>query len=129
MEFKETLELVNELVVTFGIPVAIYQYVITKRKERRDREYLTYNALDEKYIEFQKLCLEYPKLDIFDVPDKAAPPLDDQQKNSKLSCLPFCSLFSKELFYCTKKNRRRSGLNSGAGGRIILIPTRKEKTL
>ena len=26
----------------------------------------TYNSLDEKYLEFQKLCLEFPYLNVFD---------------------------------------------------------------
>lgn len=39
-----------------------------KIRERRDREYGTYNALDDKYVQFLEMCLEHPDLDVFDVP-------------------------------------------------------------
>jgi len=72
------LDILNKVIVILGAPLAYIQYLRTKRKEKRDREYGTYNALDEKYLEFQKLCLEHPYLNIFDIPD-----VDPQQLNSK----------------------------------------------
>ena len=60
------LDILNKVIVILGAPLAYIQYLRTKRKEKRDREYGTYNALDEKYLEFQKLCLEHPYLNIFD---------------------------------------------------------------
>jgi hypothetical protein len=40
-----------------------------EQNEIKRRQEEAYDALDEKFIEFQKLCLNYPALDIFDVPD------------------------------------------------------------
>src|SRR5262245_11715008 len=51
-----------------GIPVAIAVYVINKRQERLEREYGTYNALDEPYIDYLELCLDNPDLDVSDIP-------------------------------------------------------------
>lgn len=86
------LEVINKLVVILGLPLAYFQFIKAKRKERRDREYGTYNALDEKYLEFQRLCLEHPYLDIYDIPDKDPKDLTEQQKKEEL--ILFTMLFS-----------------------------------
>ena len=70
------LDAISKIVIILGLPLAFIQYKITKRKEKRDREYGTYNALDEKYLEYQRLCLRFPYLDIFDLPDKKPRELD-----------------------------------------------------
>ncbi len=51
-----------------GIPVAIAVFVFNKSRERFDRRYGSYNNLDEKYLDYLKLCLQNPSLDVFDVP-------------------------------------------------------------
>jgi hypothetical protein len=56
------------LVNLVGVPVAIALFFVTKRRERLEREYGTYNSLDEKYIDYLKVCLEHPHLDVFDLP-------------------------------------------------------------
>jgi len=90
--FTEWLDVIGKLIVVFGLPFGLYQYIITKRKEKRDREYGTYDALDEKYIEFQKLCLDHPDLDVFDVPDKTPKQLNAKEKKEEL--ILFTILFS-----------------------------------
>ena len=92
MLFKDILDIADKIIVILGVPFAIYQYAMAKKKERRDREYGTYDALDEKYIEFQQLCLKYPNLDIFDIPDKSPPNLDEKSKKEEL--IIFTILFS-----------------------------------
>jgi hypothetical protein len=51
-----------------GIPVGIAVYGMKSRKERIAREYATYDSLDVKYVEFLKLCLAHPDLDVADTP-------------------------------------------------------------
>ena len=92
MPFKDILDLINSLVVVLGVPIAIWQYIKTKQKERSDREYGTYDALDEKFIAFQQLCLEHPDLDIFDIPDKSPAKLNAVQEKEEL--IIFTILFS-----------------------------------
>ena len=86
------LDALSKLIVILGFPLAYIQYRISKRKERRDREYGTYNALDEKYLEFQNLCLQYPYLDIFDIPDPKPIELTNAQRKEEL--ILFTILFS-----------------------------------
>ncbi len=65
--WKDVLEAASYLMILFGLPLGLLQYVRATRKEQLDREYGTYNALDEKFIAYQLLCLERPDLDIFDI--------------------------------------------------------------
>ena len=86
------IDATSKIIVILGLPLAFLQYQRTKRKEKRDREYGTYNALDEKYLEFQKLCLDYTHLDIFDIPDDNPVLLNQEQKKQEL--IIFTMLFS-----------------------------------
>ncbi|MEJ5995800.1 hypothetical protein WG904_15320 [Pedobacter sp. Du54] len=61
------LDATGKFIVILGLPLAYIQYRRVKKKEKSDREYRTYHALDEKYLEFQKLCLDHPYLNIFDI--------------------------------------------------------------
>jgi hypothetical protein len=65
---RELLTIGADITALFGVPIAILIYYQSKRKERLDREYGTYNALDEKYTAFLELCLQHPDLDVFDIP-------------------------------------------------------------
>ena len=91
-QFLLYLDAISKLIIILGFPLAFIQYMRTKHKEKQDREYGTYNSLDEKYLEFQKLCLEHPYLNIFDIPDDTPKLLNEQQKKEEL--ILFTMLFS-----------------------------------
>ena len=61
---KSMLEMVTQLATIVGIPVGIYVYFVNKQRERSGREYQVYNSLDDKYIDFLKLCIQYPELKV-----------------------------------------------------------------
>lgn len=82
---KDPFELLSFLVVIIGLPIAVYQYLRSKRYE-------TYHALDEKYLDFLKLCLDNPQLDIFDVRDKNTG--DEKVQERKREQIAFTMLFS-----------------------------------
>jgi hypothetical protein len=68
-------------VATFlGVPLALVIFVVEKRRERRDREYGTYDALDEKYREYLLMCVEHPELNLYDIPLDEADPLDPEAR-------------------------------------------------
>ena len=81
---SKCLEGLSNIVVILGLPIAFIQFVRTKRKEQHDREYVTYDAIDDKYLEFQKLCLEHIDLDVWDFPEKTSKPLDKRQEKQQL---------------------------------------------
>jgi len=62
------LEVTTYLITILGLPFALYIYIDEQKNQRAEREYGTYDALNDKYIELQQLCLQYSKLDIFDSP-------------------------------------------------------------
>jgi hypothetical protein len=61
---KAVLDPLKTLITIIGAPVAIFIFWSTKLKERREREYATYNTLDDKYNELLKVCFDNPKLGI-----------------------------------------------------------------
>jgi hypothetical protein len=62
-----------------SVALAVFLFVQGQRRDREARERETarareqrvtesFNALDDKYIDYVKLCLEHPELDVFDIP-------------------------------------------------------------
>lgn len=75
---KNLFEPLEPAIKVLGVPVAIYIFWRNKVKERREREYATYNTLDDKYNEFLKLCFDHPELGISTV-TKVSKDLDEKQ--------------------------------------------------
>ena len=77
-DLKTILETIAAGITILGVPGAILVFLREKNKERgekekerkeiakqqKDAEYLTYDALDDKYNDFLKICLENPDLNI-----------------------------------------------------------------
>ncbi len=79
------LESIESVVIIISVIVALFQYIVNEKKDRRSKEIGTYDSLDNKFIEFQLLCMEKPYLDIFDVPDKVPAKLNDEQKKRRIN--------------------------------------------
>lgn len=79
------LQALTSIVSIIGVPVAIYVYWSNKVNERKEKEYETYHALDEKYYEYIRLCLQYPELDLFYIPLSGKVKLTPQQQIQKLA--------------------------------------------
>jgi hypothetical protein len=69
LTIKDLLEFVSYCAVILGVPVALVQYFLATRKEQKDREYGTYDELDDRYLAYQQLCVEHPDLDVWDLSD------------------------------------------------------------
>lgn len=93
VEYKEYFEALSYIAVLLGIPIGIVSYIKAAASEKRDREYGTYNALDEKYLDFQGLCFANPRLDIFDIADKQ-PVGDLTELEKKQELVAFTMLFA-----------------------------------
>lgn len=116
------LEVLTRLVVLLGIPTGLYQYWRKIRYERRDRDYGTYNALDEKYIDFQRLCLDHPELDVFDIPD-ATTPAELSKEHKKQELIAFTLLFSifERAFLMYRDRSRRVRAKQWTGWEAYLL--------
>ena len=118
---KDVFELLSYVAILVGVPVGLYQYYRTVTREQQDRGYVTYNAFNEKYLEFQKVCLEHPDLDVFDVQDQRPADLSEtQQKQELIAFIMLFSIFERAyLMYSdqstTIKERQWSGWHEYIG--------------
>jgi uncharacterized membrane-anchored protein len=80
MSLMEALEMLANIATVLGIPIAIILFVNEKRKERRDREYGTYDALGKEYVDYLRLCMENSELDLYEVPLEKERELSAEQK-------------------------------------------------
>jgi hypothetical protein len=78
----ETWELMGYVVTVIGLPLAIVVFLFEQRKERENEEEEVYQLLSDSYQDFLKVALENPDLRLFS--DKAAPALNDEQKERQL---------------------------------------------
>ena len=93
---KDILEMLSYIIVIISFPTSMYMYYSAKIKEKIDRDYGTYDALDEKYIDFQKLCLQYSYLDVFDIPDEIPSELSIlQEKEQKIALTMLIAIFER----------------------------------
>lgn len=90
------LEMSTYVITIFGVPFALYMYLNEQKTQRVEREYGTYDALDDKYIELQQLCLQYSKLDVFDTPFENPTELsEEEQKQEEAILLIRISIFER----------------------------------
>jgi hypothetical protein len=57
--------IVAGVATSLGVPIGIALFRREKRRERRDREYGTYDALNNDYISYLKLVMEKPHLGLY----------------------------------------------------------------
>jgi hypothetical protein len=55
-------QLVANIVTVFGLPLAIYTFILEQRKERDNEEEEVYQLLSDAYIDFLKLVLQHSDL-------------------------------------------------------------------
>ena len=82
-QLSQYLEAATFIITILGFPAAIIFYLLEQKQQRLEREYGTFDALDNKYIEIQQLCIDHPELDVFDTLFETAPKLNEGQKNRK----------------------------------------------
>src|SRR6201988_1329907 len=73
-------------------PLAVIAYLKVKETERLEKEYKTYDELDNRFFEYQKLALEYYDLDILDVPNNVPSLAFDKKRKQEM--VAYAILFS-----------------------------------
>ncbi len=51
-----------------GLTVSMRTFLAERKKEHLEREYGTFDSLDNKYVEFMYACTKHPSLDLFSEP-------------------------------------------------------------
>ncbi|MGB3343932.1 MAG: hypothetical protein WBA61_08480 [Aequorivita sp.] len=118
LQIKPLLEIIGLVITIFGVPVAIFLFFTEKRRERLDREHGTYSTLDDKYIEFLKICLEHSELGIYDTNDVKNQEFTNEQNTQRkiifeiLICLFERAFLMYHDQHDTIKKRQWSGWSS-----------------
>ncbi|MCE3016151.1 MAG: hypothetical protein ACK56W_07770 [Pirellula sp.] len=78
MTFLDFWQIVANIITVFGLPLAIYTFVLEQHKERDNEDEEVYQLLSDAYIDFLKLVLEHSDLKLRT--QKATPDLSDEQR-------------------------------------------------
>lgn len=78
--WKDLFELLSYVATVVGIPIAIILLYVEKARERRDRMQKIYETPGALYIDYLRLCLDHPELDIFDHPSPSQPSPENKKK-------------------------------------------------
>lgn len=79
-------QLLSLLSMGVTLPIGVAEFYVARQQEKRERIEDHYDQLDQRYIEFEQLCLEHITLDCADEPIVPAPSLspDDRMKQQLL---------------------------------------------
>lgn len=92
----ETLTHITQIIYYIAMsiagPLALIAFLQVKKTERLEKEYRTYDELDNRFFEYQKLALEYYDLDILDVPNNDPSLAFDKKRKQEM--VAFAILFS-----------------------------------
>ena len=120
----ETLKTIAQIIYYFALsiagPLAVIAYLKAKKSERLEKEYQTYDELDNRFFEYQKLALEYYDLDILDVPNNDPSLSFDKSASRKWWPTPSCFRYLKGHFSCSVIRRTISEKGNGRDGSAFL---------
>ena len=111
---KEIAQIIYYIALSITGPLALIAYLKARKTDRLNHEYKTYDELDNKFFEYQKLALEYYDLDILDVPNNdPSLAFDKKRKQEMVAYAILFSLFERAyLMFSNQGNtfRRRQWL-------------------
>ncbi len=116
----ENLDKIQSVVIIISVITALIQYMVNIRKERNAKELGTYDSLDNKFIEFQLLCLEKSYLDIFDVPDKNPIILNESQKKEEMIAFSILLAMFERAYLMYKRTNFKGGKGQWLGWNEVM---------
>ena len=108
-------QIIYYIAMSIAGPLAVIAYITAKKTERLEREYQTYDELDNRFFEYQKLALEYYDLDILDVPNNdPSLAFDKKRKQEMVAYAILFSLFERAyLMFSSQADKFRQRQWSG----------------
>jgi hypothetical protein len=89
-------QIIYYIAMSIAGPLAVIAYIKVKTTERLEKEYQTYDELDNRFFEYQKLALEYYDLDILEVPNNdPSLAFDKKRKQEMVAYSILFSLFER----------------------------------
>lgn len=79
---KKIIEIIAFIAAIVSAKVAYDEHLDNIRKEQAALAEKVYRDVDERYVDFIKLCIEHPRLDCYSAPrkDRLKPPLSEDEK-------------------------------------------------
>jgi hypothetical protein len=94
--WSQLLQFLTDVVTIAGVPVGIGVFLYHKRRERIEREERSFDELDGAYVQFMRLCVDHPELDVFPSPASRSLELTPRQKREEEAILAILiSLFER----------------------------------
>src|SRR5271157_2892064 len=112
---KDIAQIIYYVALSALGPMALITYLRAKKIELQAKEYETYNELDNRFFEYQKLALEYYDLDILDVPNNdPSLAFDKKRKQEMVAYAILFSLFERAyLMFSNQADKFRERQWSG----------------
>lgn len=98
-QIKEWLELLSYAATIIGIPLAIYVFYKDNLEKRRIKEKEVLFTSHSLYVDYLKLCLENPHLNVYSSDEKAENFSEDEKKELLIFEILFTYLESAYLYY------------------------------
>lgn len=111
MSMLDLWQWLANVVTVFGLPLAIYTFILEQRKERENEDEEVYQLLSDAYTDFLKLVLEHPDLKLRT--RDATPDLTEEQRERMMVLFEILiSLFERAYLtaysdHMTPQQRRR----------------------
>ena len=124
LELKPFLDwggLLSDVVTLIGVPVAIILYFRENKRQRREREYGTYHALDDKYIDYLKTVLDHPGLNMMYIPLANPPVLNDEQRVQQMAIFEILLSIFERAFLMYADQRRGVRQKQWEGWRLYIV--------
>jgi hypothetical protein len=97
-------QIIYYIAMSIAGPLAVVAYIKVKKTERLEKEHQTYDELDNRFFEYQKLALEYYDLDILDVPNNdPSLAFDKKRKQEMVAYAILFSLFERAYLMFTNQ--------------------------
>src|SRR5436190_5552652 len=93
---KNITQIIYYVAMSIAGPLALFVWIKHRNIERLEKEHQTYDELDNRFFEYQKLALEYYDLDILDVPNNdPSLAFDKKRKQEMVAYSILFSLFER----------------------------------
>lgn len=104
---KSVAQIIYYLTLSIAGPLALIEYIRSKKRDRMANEYKIYDELNNRFFEYQKIALEYYDLDILDVPnDDPSLSFDKKRKQEMVAYSILFSLFERAFLMFDKQEEK-----------------------
>jgi len=93
---RDIAQIIYYVALSVAGPLAVIAYLSSRQTDRHEKEYKTYDELDTRLFEYQKLALQYYDLDILDVQNNdPSLAFDKKRKQEQVAFAILFSLFER----------------------------------